>query len=1497
MFQTEAHKKAKPNAEGPKRSPSPRPGESGPLLSSGWQLLALRTGSLQPKLAVSQPGDPDEQDADRIADRVMRTAPPSGESGLSFSAVSPPRAQRKCAPCKEDDEEKKLLRKAESGQGVVATNFQPAVDRGLSSAGQPLESHTRAFFEPRFGRDLGPVQVHTDSAAEEFTHDLSAKALALGHHVYFSRGRYQPHTFAGQKLIAHELSHIVASGAQGPDRPMLNPDPPEEHEARLRAMLSGRRFREARFWDYLQAHADSLDVAQAVLLDGVAHDGGQRRRHSALLNRFLRRFPDRRQNMEEAVRTNTDALRTTARANVQAMWDQYESAAFLYAMVQWATERLGQQRGRSPRRRRGAPPAEPSPLEAQYAEWLATANERFAEVRAQRSATFAAANSALTELMNASGPLSYAQEQLLNDLNNYMQGGVAAARRQRLRSFYNLQTLLYTPSRRVLEQYGAAQQRQTAAGTRVTETRAQREALEVVPEGETARARSQRQRSLGAARRGERRAAGESARAERALTTTGAASPEMREYLVWRGTNPAETTAALQQQRTTRDTRLDGLLPTEAREGVDLAVVLNDTQRWSIYHRALANIGGGFPGFSQELTAYTVIRQRSRIIADQRAAGIASNVSEGTYHGHGEGQYDINAAAGANVVAVQPDTVDLTRILGADTRVPGARTFTRIASHVRSVSDINPDSGDADVLAKLVYGFFGRAWSREQVAAYFDGSSGARLPARAPDASRVLAGLLFEHTIAGSPVTRPIETRRVALRGLLEEAIRADLANLPAHRIVVPAGDAILDPVNASTGQFGGVSMVRIGTFRALTNPRTGQPFTREQATATVMGSARRVLLTDTSIISGIDGLMRMLRTGHRGDRSGPAVELVHHYREDATGQEAWVVVAYRHLRQIAAGLADDQPVTREQLIANVGSSGNAVSPHVHMSITVYDANPGRFARREPIGFLEPLDFFPMMRRARGRSGAAAPSPGTPPPATPEAPGAAGAAPPPSPQGAPAIQRQQKDSETSTPAVPPAFTQRIASSSGQTLSPATREFFEPRLGVDLAGVKIHEDTRAAEASQSLRALAFTVGRDVFFDANQYSPDTEPGKKLLAHELAHVAQQDRGTVSLGLSHPDDQHERAAQQVATDVMTGGKVPNLRPQASITNRAPVKAVQRQYSTRRAPTPDPNALIPIADFIMYVEAVERTYSSDTPAQTVTRLRQQYYLGFAFSQLIPDAPTQEMVRESQLIMGPGGAAYIPAQTRTRMIDPSIGAAAYSHLTAHADENAIGDNPSPYIVMADGSRIDAGHLLLALDSLLHPRVADPYASYGIPGIDPGGLAADLALASFWTSYHLREGHPHSDAAIQPATADFNAYYAASAPTEDILGDVDAFGTHATWTATPGQPLSQVLRAYYLGVSGGPPGVDRRWRTFCAANGFGYSVSGGTVTWNPGIATIWLPRINRLCDLFYSGFFSRVGSMTVGTAPSPGMWPFSAVALARFLVWLKPRLEAEIAAHP
>jgi len=77
---------------------------------------------------------------------------------------------------------------------------------------------------------------------------------------------------------------------------------------------------------------------------------------------------------------------------------------------------------------------------------------------------------------------------------------------------------------------------------------------------------------------------------------------------------------------------------------------------------------------------------------------------------------------------------------------------------------------------------------------------------------------------------------------------------------------------------------------------------------------------------------------------------------------------------------------------------------------------------------------------------------------------------------------------------------------GQALSNESRDFYESRFGYDFSQVKIHTDAAAAKSAQSINALAYTTGNNIVFNHDQYSPDTDNGKRLLGHELTHVVQQ-------------------------------------------------------------------------------------------------------------------------------------------------------------------------------------------------------------------------------------------------------------------------------------------------------------------------------------------------------------------------------------------------------
>jgi hypothetical protein len=207
----------------------------------------------QAKLSVNEPGDRYEQEADRVADRVMRMPDPSlqpkeeeeeplqarplaptitpfvqrqspeeeeplqrkeeEEEPLQTKAVSPG-IQREQKP----GEEEPLQRSGETSRNETLDDVEASLSRSKGS-GEPLGKDQRAFFEPRFGADFGSVRIHTGGEASRLNRAVSAQAFTHGNDVYFGDGKYNPGSSEGKQLLAHELTHVVQqNGSLSPSR-------------------------------------------------------------------------------------------------------------------------------------------------------------------------------------------------------------------------------------------------------------------------------------------------------------------------------------------------------------------------------------------------------------------------------------------------------------------------------------------------------------------------------------------------------------------------------------------------------------------------------------------------------------------------------------------------------------------------------------------------------------------------------------------------------------------------------------------------------------------------------------------------------------------------------------------------------------------------------------------------------------------------------------------------------------------------------------------------------------------------------------------------------------------------------------------------------------------------------------------------------------------------------------------------------------------------------
>jgi hypothetical protein len=189
---------------------------AGPALGNQLAQSLHRRVVIRAKLELGGSDDPEEREADAVADRVMRM--PDGAC---------------CAACARDEEK---VRRTSNGRAPSRTALSPGSERQIREAthgGDPLSPQLRAFFEPRMGGDLGAVRVHRDADAHSSARTLGARAFAVGGHIAFAAGQWSPDTGAGRHLIAHELAHVgqdasaVRRDSPAPTPAAVTPLPPD----------------------------------------------------------------------------------------------------------------------------------------------------------------------------------------------------------------------------------------------------------------------------------------------------------------------------------------------------------------------------------------------------------------------------------------------------------------------------------------------------------------------------------------------------------------------------------------------------------------------------------------------------------------------------------------------------------------------------------------------------------------------------------------------------------------------------------------------------------------------------------------------------------------------------------------------------------------------------------------------------------------------------------------------------------------------------------------------------------------------------------------------------------------------------------------------------------------------------------------------------------------------------------------------------------------------
>jgi hypothetical protein len=153
---------------------------------------------VQARLEVGAVDDPEELEADRIAEQVMRMPAPD----LPQTATTDPLrgVRRKAADDIAPDTD-------------VDAVVRRVVDTG---GGQPLDQKTQRFMERRFGHNFSEVRIHQGAVADRSARELQAKAFTHNSHIVFAGGNYAPQTEQGLRLLAHELTHVVQQRAASP---------------------------------------------------------------------------------------------------------------------------------------------------------------------------------------------------------------------------------------------------------------------------------------------------------------------------------------------------------------------------------------------------------------------------------------------------------------------------------------------------------------------------------------------------------------------------------------------------------------------------------------------------------------------------------------------------------------------------------------------------------------------------------------------------------------------------------------------------------------------------------------------------------------------------------------------------------------------------------------------------------------------------------------------------------------------------------------------------------------------------------------------------------------------------------------------------------------------------------------------------------------------------------------------------------------------------------
>jgi len=237
----------------PEVQPKLMVGSRGRSGDSGKQNLEELHGiPVQAKLAIGEPDDRYEREADRAAKQVVQQV-----NGPQSRQLQQQQTILKRKPM--------LQHQGDGVPMAAAPELESAIARSRGT-GQPLSDRIREPMEKAFGGvDFSRVKVHTDGTSDRLNQSMQAKAFTTGQDVFFRQGAYNPGSQGGQELLAHELTHVVQQNAGTVKRQIVQrngDDDRKKKENRLEASKFRSQYTRDAIRDAAEAREQGMTVEE-----------------------------------------------------------------------------------------------------------------------------------------------------------------------------------------------------------------------------------------------------------------------------------------------------------------------------------------------------------------------------------------------------------------------------------------------------------------------------------------------------------------------------------------------------------------------------------------------------------------------------------------------------------------------------------------------------------------------------------------------------------------------------------------------------------------------------------------------------------------------------------------------------------------------------------------------------------------------------------------------------------------------------------------------------------------------------------------------------------------------------------------------------------------------------------------------------------------------------------------------------------------------------------